>query len=168
MTLAEIGADVGLSPATLLQRFGSKRGLLLAIARHGAADLPRRIRRAASTAQPVTALIEVLAELADQIRTTDQFANHIAFLMLDLTDPEFREVTAEYAADVESAISEVLEAGQAAGELAHADRAGLPRAVHAAYNGALITWGMHRPNLCSPAQAVREQLRQTLAPHTRD
>ncbi len=31
-TLADVAAEVGLSPATLVQRFGSKRGLLLAVA----------------------------------------------------------------------------------------------------------------------------------------
>lgn len=164
MTLAQIGAEVGLSPATLLQRFGSKRGLLLAVARHGATDLPRRIREAAQAAQPTSALIDVLAALAGQIRTPDEFANHLAFLLLDLTDPEFRQVTANYAAAVEAAIAEVLDVGQAAGELTVADRAGLAGAVHAAYNGALITWGMHRPDACTPADAVREQLRRILAP----
>lgn len=168
MTLAEIGAEVGLSPATLLQRFGSKRRLLLALARHGTAELPRRVREAAQAARPTRALIEVFAELAAGIGTSDEFANHLAFLLLDLTDPEFRQLTADYAANLEAAISEVLKAGQAAGELALVDRAGLARAVHSAYNGALLTWAMHRPHACSPADAVREQLRQTLAPHLPD
>ncbi|MET8542281.1 helix-turn-helix domain-containing protein, partial [Kitasatospora sp. NPDC004799] len=30
LTLAHVGAEAGVSPATLSQRFGSKRGLLLA------------------------------------------------------------------------------------------------------------------------------------------
>ncbi|MDP8981022.1 MAG: TetR/AcrR family transcriptional regulator, partial [Acidobacteriota bacterium] len=31
LTLADVAAEAGLAPATLLQRFGSKRGLLLAV-----------------------------------------------------------------------------------------------------------------------------------------
>src|SRR5215470_14861399 len=37
LTLAHVAAEVGVAPATLLQRFGSKRGLLLALARQAAA-----------------------------------------------------------------------------------------------------------------------------------
>ncbi|MGH2614392.1 MAG: helix-turn-helix domain-containing protein, partial [Thermomicrobiales bacterium] len=36
LTLAHVAAEVGLTPPTLLQRFGSKRGLLLAVAARGA------------------------------------------------------------------------------------------------------------------------------------
>lgn len=166
VTLADIGAEVGLSPATLLQRFGSKRGLLLALARQAAADLPRTIRRAAQAAHPTEALIEVLAELAGGVRTPEEFANHLAFLLLDLTDPDFGRITADYAAAVEAAILEVLQASQTAGERTETASTGLPRAVHAAYNGALITWGMHSPNPASPAEAVRAQLCYVLSPVT--
>ncbi|MFC7728173.1 TetR/AcrR family transcriptional regulator [Actinomadura keratinilytica] len=36
LTLGGVAAEAGLSPATLVQRFGSKRGLLLAFARRAA------------------------------------------------------------------------------------------------------------------------------------
>ena len=36
LTLGAVAGEVGLSPATLVQRFTSKRGLLLALARRGA------------------------------------------------------------------------------------------------------------------------------------
>ena len=37
-TLAAVASEIGLVPATLVQRFGSKRGLLLALARQSATD----------------------------------------------------------------------------------------------------------------------------------
>ena len=37
LTLADVAREAGLAPATLLQRFGSKRGLLLEVARAGTA-----------------------------------------------------------------------------------------------------------------------------------
>ena len=37
LTLADVAKEAGVSPATLMQRFGSKRGLLLAFAAAGAA-----------------------------------------------------------------------------------------------------------------------------------
>jgi AcrR family transcriptional regulator len=47
LTLAAVGAKVGLAPPTLMQRFGSKRGLLLA----SAARSPLMVLRAAEEAQ---------------------------------------------------------------------------------------------------------------------
>src|SRR5918992_5126590 len=38
-TLADVASAVGLSPATLVQRFGSKRGLMLALAEQGVAGV---------------------------------------------------------------------------------------------------------------------------------
>ena len=56
-TLADAGAEAGLSPATLLQRFGSKRGLLLAFARAAAADAEGPFERArAERKSPLGAL----------------------------------------------------------------------------------------------------------------
>src|SRR6185295_8814414 len=39
LTLGDVAREAGVSPATLLQRFGSKRGLLLAFAAAGSSDV---------------------------------------------------------------------------------------------------------------------------------
>src|SRR4051794_30236204 len=75
LTLAEVGREVGLSAATLVQRFGSRRGVLLAVARHGADALPRRVSAAQQSSTPVAALIDTLADLADTMRSSEEFAN---------------------------------------------------------------------------------------------
>jgi AcrR family transcriptional regulator len=162
-TLADVGAEIGLSPAALVKRFGSKRGLLLAIARHGARALPERIASAAHAQTPVDALIDVLSGIAGAIQTQEEFANHLAFLLLDLSDPEFQQITRRYAIAIESAVDGVLQAGQTAGELAAGDLRALPGAVHAVYNGALITWGMSGEG--SPADHVRSRLQQLIRPY---
>ncbi|WIM99258.1 TetR family transcriptional regulator [Actinoplanes oblitus] len=146
VTLSQIGALAGLTAGALSQRFGSKRGLLLALARRDAAALPARI----ATAPGPAALIETFARLAGGITGPAEFANHLQFLLLDVTDPEFREVTRGYATAIEEAIGTVLRSPDA----------GLPRAVHAAYNGALITWGMTGDG--TPADAVRAALTRVL------
>jgi len=165
LTLAEIGRRAGLSPATLLQRFGSKRSLLLALARHDAQALPRHLAEAAGADAPAVALINTFGRLAAGVRTSAEFANHLAFLMLDLTDPQFQQVTRDYAHAVEVAIDHVLDASRAAGELnpSSVDEAHLARAVHAAYNGALVTWGMTGEG--HPDEEVTRQLSQLLTPH---
>lgn len=166
MTLAEVGREAGLSAATLVQRFGSKRGLLLAVARHGADALPRQVAAARAASTPAQALIEVFAGIAGTVRSSEEFANHLAFLLLDLADPQFQRISREYATAVERAIADVLAAGQAAGELTSGDLGQLPRAIHAAYNGALVTWGLAGDG--SPAGHVRTLLTLLLAPHRRE
>jgi hypothetical protein len=86
-----------------------------------------------------------------------------AILLLDLSDPQFQRISRDYATAVEQAIADVLTAGQAAGELALDDLSLLPRAIHAAYNGALVTWGMAGEG--SPAEQVRTQLTLLLGPY---
>ena len=46
LTLADVAGELGLSPATLVQRFGSKRGLLLALAAQCAAGVEECFTRA--------------------------------------------------------------------------------------------------------------------------
>jgi AcrR family transcriptional regulator len=156
LTLAEVGREVGLSAPTLTQRFRTKRGLLLAVARDGADVLPSRVAAAASADRPVEALIDTFAAMAAGVRTSSEFANHLAFLLLDLTDPQFQQISRDYVTAVEQAIGEVLEAARAVGELGTDDLSELPRAIHAAYNGAMVTWGMCGEG--SPAEQVRTQL----------
>jgi AcrR family transcriptional regulator len=163
VTLAAVGAEVGLSAASLVQRFGSKRDLLLAVARQGADAMPRTLAAAAEAPAPALALVEGFARLASGMRSSKEFANHLAFLMLDLADPEFQQISHAHAVGVERAIAEVLTASAAAGEMAPDDLDQLPRAVHAAYNGALVTWGMLGEG--DAAEHVRRQLSLLLRPH---
>src|SRR4051812_39474137 len=78
VTLAQIGGLAGVTAGALSQRFGSKRGLLLALARRSAEALPARI----ATAPDAAALIEMFAALAGTITSPAEFANHLQFLLL--------------------------------------------------------------------------------------
>jgi AcrR family transcriptional regulator len=144
LTLGDVGRRVGLAPATLLQRFGSRRGLLLALAAYDVDAVPGRIRGAASAPGAVLdALVGELVGLASQIADPAQFGNHLAFLLLDLSDPEFQAVARRYGTGVFTAIRDVLGAAAARGELAAGvDPVGLAGLVQVVYNGALVTWGM--------------------------
>ncbi|WP_448624602.1 TetR/AcrR family transcriptional regulator [Geodermatophilus sp. URMC 64] len=157
LTLADVGARVGLSPATLLQRFGSRRGLLLALAAHDVDAVPLRIRSAAEGGAKLRRLVDVLTDLAAGIRTPTEFANNLSFLLMDLSDPAFQALSRRHAQGVLAAIVEVLESARAAGELPEAaDPEGLGALVHAVYNGALVTWGLDPDG--RPADAVARRL----------
>jgi AcrR family transcriptional regulator len=144
LTLADVGTRVGLSPATLLQRFGSKRGLLLALAEHDADAMPRRIGSAAETADPLTALVQVMSQFASSVDSVRDFANHLSFLLMDLSDPDFQSISRRHAVAIHQAIASVLQAAADRGETKlrlPADETAL--LLHAMYSGALITWGMN-------------------------
>ena len=164
VTLAQIGARVGLTAAALLRRFGSKDRLLLALARNAVDAVPARLAGARNAERPIAALIDAFAAMAGTVRNAAEFANHLAFLLMDLSVPEFQQVTREYAAAVEAAISTVLQAGADAGELRRDQLDDeLPQAVHAAYNGALITWGM-AGDAADPAEHIRRHLWRLMRP----
>jgi AcrR family transcriptional regulator len=145
VTLADVAADAGLSPATLVQRFGSKRGLLLAVARRGAHG--RRPAFAAARAAAPTrlgALADALVALTAGVRTPEAMANGLAFLQLDLADAEFHAEALAGHRMMREEIASLLAEAQAAGELAAPDVDALAETVQTAYNGALITWAIQR------------------------
>src|SRR5918997_1071720 len=145
LTLAAVAAEVGLAPATLLQRFSSKRGLLLAVAARAAADPGAPLRAAAARHRsPLRALAAGLVAMSAGVATPEAMANQLAFLQMDLADPELHPPALAHARAVRSEIQVLLDAAVAAGELAPADTARLAGAVQNTYNGALITWAIFR------------------------
>ena len=162
LTLADVGRRVGLSPATLLQRFGSRRGLLLALATHDVDAVPRRIRAAGEAADDVLeALVTALSGVAEAISSPAEFGNHLAFLLTDLSDPEFQAVARRFSERLTAAIADVLDAAAARGEMARGeDTAGLAELLFVVYNGALVSWGLTPRG--KPADAVRRHLRAVL------
>lgn len=166
LTLADVGEEVGLSPATLLQRFGSKRGLLLAFVSSSTADLAREFDEArAAHPSPLDALGSALVRMTRYFDTPEALANNLAFLQQDLTDPEFHQATREHFRAIDAAIESLLEAALHAKELVPCDTKRLARAVEAMWNGALLHWAIHRRGAL-PA-SVAEQLDTLLQPYRR-
>lgn len=150
LTLAEVAREAGLAPATLVQRFGSKRALLAAFAKRAAdrapADLAERIEAAAPAARRrvshTHALRDALVSLAEGLGDRGSVANGLAFLVEDVRDAELRRSAKRHAERTEAAIARHLEAAARAGELATRDVPAIARAVQAAYNGALVQWAL--------------------------
>ena len=143
LTLATVAREAGLSPATLVQRFGSKRGLLLALAAQAVPGVRRPFARArVAHASPLAALRAAVAGFA-AVRSREELANHLTFLHMDLTDPEFHEHARAHAeamvGEIASLVAEAVDAGELTGGV-DVDR--LARAVHVAYNGSLIAWAL--------------------------
>jgi AcrR family transcriptional regulator len=142
-TLAEVGREAGLSPATLLQRFGSKRGLLRAFAHRGASTVRTFFDSRPARRSHVSSLRRSLASMASSLADRRTLPNSLAMLVEDLRDPVLRRAAGVQAKAVERAIRERLRAAIDHGEIPEQDEAALARLLHAAWNGAVITWALH-------------------------
>lgn len=158
LTLALVGAEAGVAAATLSQRFGSKRGLLLAFAADAAARAAEPYERARREhASPLTALRAVAAELASHMSGPEEMANQLGMLQLDLSDPDFRVHAAAHTRAVDAALTDLLAAAVAGGELPpDTDVRGLARAVQITIDGSLLRWA--RTGAGDPAALLRDDI----------
>jgi AcrR family transcriptional regulator len=164
MTLADVAEQAGHSPAGLVQRFGSKRGLLLALARHNAAEVPGRFAAArARHGSPLDALFETLGDFTAHAATPEALSHHMAFGMMDLDDAEFHRSAFEAARGMLDEIRLGLDDAVRDGELAPCDTEGLARTVQTAYNGALATWAVYRPG--SLDEWLRGEIEAVMEPY---
>jgi AcrR family transcriptional regulator len=173
LTLAEVGQRTGASPATLVKRFGSKRGLLVAVARRGVYDVEQAFRDTGVDGESALSRLEnVLTGLTADIRGREQMAHHVAFLVLDLTDPELyaqaREFTARLRAGIRDLLTEAAHDGELAdptgtADLADAELDELAQALLTAFNGTMITWALESRGELS--DQIRAQLRFLLKPY---
>ncbi|MEF2529160.1 MULTISPECIES: helix-turn-helix domain-containing protein [Streptomyces] len=165
LTLAAVAREVGLVPGTLVQRFGSKRGLLLALAEWAARDaddLPARARQGHEG--PLAALEALLVSFTEHTETPEAYAHHLAFLCIDLTDPDFhRHALAVHQAQ-QRAVAALLGEAAEAGELRPGtDTAALAATVQAATAGAGLAWALDRSGTL--ADRVRRELAAVLRAH---
>ncbi|MCB5165361.1 TetR/AcrR family transcriptional regulator [Streptomyces bambusae] len=168
LTLAAVAREVGLVPGTLVQRFGSKKGLFLALADRAVQEAEAGAAAAAPAGEPggsaLDALTALVAESLADVDTPQRFAHHLAFLCLDLNDPElYARALAVHRARQRS-LAALLTRAVADGELRPGtDAAALVRTVQAVTAGAGLTWALERDG--SLAARVGHELEQALAPH---
>jgi AcrR family transcriptional regulator len=163
-TLADVAREAGLAPATLIQRFGSKRGLLLALARmaaEGADGCFAKVR--AENGSPLKALFASFGEMARLAETPESLANNLAFLQIDLTDPEFRRWTLVNSRATLAGFRALLEDAIQAGELEPCDTKGLARLIQAAAHGSMVSWGFHQEGRVG--EWMRRDMEVLLAPY---
>jgi AcrR family transcriptional regulator len=168
MRLEDVAREVGLSPATLLLRFKSKRNLLLAVAEHGIAGIADSFRarrlQSASALHVVTDVSECVREIAEE---PQQLANLLAFLQLSLEDPEFRACAERHDATLEREMTALLDEARDRGEMADCSSKALARAVIAMMRGSLLTWSAIGKDT-APDAWVKADLETLLSPYRRD
>ena len=162
-----------------MQRFGSKRGLLLA----SAARSPQLVLLAAAAAEarntsPLAALRDFALSSVAHLDHREELGNKgvpddardlsgshgLGLVQLDVSDPEFRAHALAHSVAIVDSCARLLAAAQQAGELKpDADVPALARLTHVCFNGALQVWAV---NGCgSLADFLRDQLDLLLSPY---
>jgi AcrR family transcriptional regulator len=145
LTLAQVGRAIGLSAGALVKRFGSKRGLLLAMSRQSVESVDACFA-AVRTAHPapLDAFVAAALEMTRYVQTPQEVANHLAYLQIDLSDPEFYALMKESSTRIEAGYRRLLNEAVQAGDLERCDTARLARAVGAMVTGSLLGWAIDR------------------------
>lgn len=165
LTLAAIAEDAGLTAGALVQRFGSKRDLLLALSA-GAADATggfiRQFRERHRT--PLAALRDYTACMAHLAESPAALARSLAYLQIDLTDADFRKHLLAQSRATRTGFEELLAEARTAGQLLpRTDTKRLASVVETVLSGALLTWAVYREG--TPAAWIRDRIDSVLAPH---
>jgi AcrR family transcriptional regulator len=163
LTLADVADEAGVVPATLIQRFGTKRELLLANCKAWTSDVAGQFARArANYGSPLKTLIELLVESSGFAATPESMANFLAYLQIDLSDPEFHAVLLTQFTTTRNEIKKLLDAAVAARELKPCDTAKLATLVQQVNGGAMLDWAVYRKGPL--AACIRRSLEALLAP----
>jgi AcrR family transcriptional regulator len=166
LTLADVAKEAGVVPATLIQRFGTKRGLLLAVCSTAPGSVPQQFAAARTKRKsPLKALVELYAECTAFAPTPEAMANGLAYLQIDLIDPDFRAITLAQFRAIREQTRILLDEAVAARELRKCDTAKLARLIQHVNGGAMLSWAVYREGCV--ASWVRAELLALLRPYFR-
>ncbi|MGI9076490.1 MAG: TetR/AcrR family transcriptional regulator [Gemmatimonadaceae bacterium] len=165
LTLAVIAAEAGLTAGALVQRFGSKRALLLALSAGAAdstADFMKQLR--ARHRSPLAALRNYAECMSHLAESPAALTRNLAYLQIDLSDPDFRSHLVVQSRTTRAGFRALIGEAIAAGELARGTNTRkLARTVEAALSGALLTWAIYREG--TAARWIHETIDAVLGPH---
>lgn len=166
LTLAAIAQEAGITAAVLVQRFGSKRALLLALSANYASASENQyiegvLREHASPLAALRAYARCFAEMA---ASPASLARSLAYLQIDLTDEDFRRNLVKQARATDAGLRKLVHTALVAGELKPSTKpAKLARTIGAVLTGSMISWGFYREG--TAANWMLDDLHAVLAPH---
>jgi AcrR family transcriptional regulator len=164
LTLADVAKEAGVVPATLIQRFGTKRTLILTLCRSAPSGVAEQFAAArARHKSPLTALVELYADCTSFAPTPEAMANGLAWLQNDLSDPDFHAITLEQFRAIREETKSLLDAAVSRGELRPCNTAQLARLIQHTNGGAMLAWAVYRQG--SVASWVRRELEALLLPY---
>lgn len=164
LTLAAIAKEAGVTAAVLVQRFGSKRQLFLALSEKYAdsrGDYFAQLEKQHSS--PLAAIRAYAACMAGMASSPAALARSLAYLQIDMTDRDFRKYLAKHSRAARAGLERLIKAAVAAGELNRkVKQKDLARTIEALLSGSMIVWGFYRDG--SAEKWMRQDLDAVLLP----
>ncbi len=157
LTLARVSGRLGITPAAVRQRFGSKRGLLAEVARRRTSGVEEGFA-VARAAQPsaLQALEAALLGRVEGLAEPTRLANAISAYVDSASDPELRSYFEDELTRMEAGVAALLQEAHAAGEMEAAATPELASAVFAAFEGVVTLWAI------APRGRVEDRVHETL------
>ena len=167
LTLAAIAREAGVTAAVLVQRFGSKRALMLALFEKYAGSAGEIVAGFAKQhASPLAALRAYADCMAGMAASPAALARNLAYLQIDLTDRDFRKHLVKQARATREGLRRLVEAASQAGELVpNTKPEQMARTIEAVLSGSMLTWAFYREG--TAAHWMRADLEAVLRPYLR-
>ena len=167
LTLSEIADEAGVTAGALVQRFGSKRELLVRLAGLLGSGMSAFFAELRAQHESPLAVVRAYAEcMADMAKTPAALLRNFAYLQVDLTDPELRTQLVAQSKEVRKELAASLRDAVARGELQRdTDIPALVRNLEALISGALLTWAFHQQGTAK--KWIASHVDALLAPHLR-
>ena len=163
ITLADIAGEAGITASALVQRFGSKRALLLSLAEQMAGATGATFAGFASRS-PLATIRAYGRCMAGLGPSAEALAHNLAWLQQDLSDPDFRRCTLRQARATRRELERLVREAVAAGELASdTDPAALARAIEITVGGSLMAWAVYQEG--TSAAWIAHDLERLLGPY---
>lgn len=151
LTFASVGKAAGLSPATLVQRFGTRAGLLQAALLRLWDNLDARTAEAdAEAPETPEGAIEMLVMLSTSSAEIEDYVEGLSLLREDMRDPELRARGAAWGRTLANALGRRLTADPERQDM-------LGRLMASQWQGAQLWWAFSRD--ADPAEAIARELR---------
>jgi len=163
LTLGAIAKEAGVTAGALVQRFGSKRELILAHWREAAAVSPPP-ESAARAASPLQALRAIAAEYARLALSPRAALRNLAYMQSDWADAALRRHWLRHTRAARARCEQLVTEAVAQGELrAGTNAKALARMIEVTLGGSFLAWTLHREG--SAATRLSEDLDATLRPY---
>ena len=161
LTLADVALEAGVSAPAVIQRFGSKRALLLAAAADAATGsdyIFPGLR--AKHRSPLAALLGMAECMTLMGSTPQEVAHTLTFVRHDLADGDFHRHASAGSERMHEGLASLVRDAIKAGELRRCNADRLAWALLATINGSLMNWTVHRQGTL--ASWIRRDLKTVL------
>lgn len=163
-TLGAIAEEAGVTAGLLVQRFGSKRGLMVRLAELSAEASVGFIEGLRERYESPLGALRAYADcMADLAASPEVFARNLAYLVDDLRDPDLRRHLEAQARRTRNALAKILTDAVVRGELTKRTNAKhLARTVETIIGGSMLTWATYREG--AAVRWMRKDLDLVLSP----